>query len=121
MNLYFFLTKPLTFFHVRYCRKSVGALLVFDLTKRETFNQCASWLNLLRDCADPNAAIILVGNKVYKCLDDPKAREVEEDEARQFAEENSLLYFETCGWLFYNVWETFERLIQGFNNIFIAN
>lgn len=42
-------------------RSAVGALLVFDLTDRESFDQLSYWLNCLREHADENLVVALVG------------------------------------------------------------
>ena len=41
----------------------MAAFLVYDITKRATYNNIGSWLKELRDHADPNIVIMLVGNK----------------------------------------------------------
>jgi Ras-related protein Rab-2A len=38
-------------------------LLVFDITRRTTFESATSWLNDLRQIADEDIVVILVGNK----------------------------------------------------------
>ena len=40
-----------------------GALLVYDVTSRETFNSLANWLTDARTLASPAIVILLVGNK----------------------------------------------------------
>lgn len=42
---------------------AAGALLVYDITRRETFNHLASWLEDARQHANPNMTIMLIGNK----------------------------------------------------------
>lgn len=46
-----------------YYRGAVGALLVYDVTKSESFDNVQKWLRELRDHADANIFIMLVGNK----------------------------------------------------------
>ncbi|KAF2755600.1 ras-domain-containing protein [Pseudovirgaria hyperparasitica] len=46
-----------------YFRGASGALLVFDITRRQTFLSATSWLNDLRHIAEEGIIIILVGNK----------------------------------------------------------
>lgn len=50
--------------HYRYYRGAMGALLVYDITKPATFESVERWLSELRDHADPNIVIMLIGNKV---------------------------------------------------------
>jgi hypothetical protein len=45
-------------------RGAVGALLVYDISKRGTFENVERWLKELRDHAEPSIVIMLVGNKV---------------------------------------------------------
>jgi Ras-related protein Rab-11A len=42
----------------------VGALLVFDITDRDSFDQLNYWLNCLREHADENLVIALVGKNL---------------------------------------------------------
>jgi len=46
-----------------YYRGAVGALLVYDVTKKETFADVEKWLTELRDHADSKIVIMLTGNK----------------------------------------------------------
>lgn len=68
----------------RYYRGAVGALLVFDLTKHQTYAVVERWLKELYDHAEATIVVMLVGNK----SDLSQAREVPTDEARMFAGES---------------------------------
>ncbi|KAL6720203.1 hypothetical protein ACLMJK_002124 [Lecanora helva] len=46
-----------------YFRGASGALLVFDITRRDTFEHATSWLHDLRQIAEEGIVVILVGNK----------------------------------------------------------
>lgn len=46
-----------------YYRGAIGALLVYDITKRDSFENCERWLRELRAHADPSIVAMLVGNK----------------------------------------------------------
>jgi hypothetical protein len=61
----------------------VGALLVYDIAKHLTYENVERWLKELRDHADSNIVIMLVGNK----SDLRHLRAVPTDEARAFAGE----------------------------------
>lgn len=67
-----------------YYRDAVGALLVFDITNRNTFNALHNWLEDARSLASPHIVILLVGNK----KDMESERDVTFLEASQFAQEN---------------------------------
>jgi len=47
-----------------YYRGAAGALLVYDVTNRASFEHAEDWLKDVRDHADPNLTCILVANKV---------------------------------------------------------
>ncbi len=64
-----------------YYRGAVGALLVYDITKTESYENLNRWLKELKDHADTNIIIALVGNKV----DLDHMRSVPTDEAKSFA------------------------------------
>ena len=69
----------------RYYRGAVGALLVYDIAKHLTYENVERWLKELRDHADNNIVIMLVGNK----SDLRHLRAVPTDEARAFAGKSS--------------------------------
>ncbi|CAH8666961.1 unnamed protein product [Schistosoma rodhaini] len=86
-----------------YYRGAAGALLVYDVTRRDTFNHLASWLQDARQHASPNMVITLVGNK----CDLDARREVKQEEAEAFARENNLLFVETSAKTGVNVEQAF--------------
>lgn len=46
-----------------YYRNAVGALLIYDITKRSTFENINRWYSELREHADHSIVVLLVGNK----------------------------------------------------------
>lgn len=74
-----------------YYRGAAGALLVYDVTRRQTFAHVATWLADARSNTNPHTVMILVGNKA----DLEESREVTVEEAQRFADENNLLFVET--------------------------
>lgn len=74
-----------------YYRGAVGAMLVYDITKRQTFDHLAKWLEELRGHADKNIVIMLVGNK----SDLGSLRAVPTEDAKEFAERENLFFMET--------------------------
>ncbi|GBF89863.1 hypothetical protein Rsub_02567 [Raphidocelis subcapitata] len=65
-----------------YYRGAVGALLVYDITKSVSFENVERWLKELRDHADANIVIMLVGNK----SDLRHLRSVQTDDAQSYCE-----------------------------------
>eukprot|EP00806_Schmidingerella_arcuata_P006909 Macronucleus_7307.p1 GENE.Macronucleus_7307~~Macronucleus_7307.p1 ORF type:complete len:139 (+),score=7.50 Macronucleus_7307:1-417(+) len=66
-----------------YYRQAIGVLLVYDISRRPTFESIGKWLQEVRDHADEKVAIILVGNK--SDLEDKRA--VSQAEAARFAQQ----------------------------------
>ncbi|XP_074655784.1 ras-related protein Rab-11A-like [Tubulanus polymorphus] len=91
-----------------YYRGAVGAVLVFDITKRATFERVEHWLDELRQFVHNNAVVILVGNK----SDLRHLRTVTSEEASKYAEENGLAFIETSALNSSNVDEAFEILLK---------
>merc|ERR1711976_504564 len=96
-----------------YYRGAVGALLVYDISKQITFENVERWLNELRDHADSNIVIMLVGNK----SDLKHLRAVSTDEAAQFAEKHGLSFIETSALESTNVEEAFQQILTEIYNI----
>ena len=86
-----------------YYRGAAGALLVYDITRRETFNHLASWLEDARQHANPNMTIMLIGNK----SDITHRRAVSKEEGEAFAREHGLVFLETSAKTSDNVEEAF--------------
>jgi len=74
-----------------YYRGAAGTILVYDTTSRDSYNHVNSWLNDAKALANPDIAIVLVGNKI----DLTAEREVSFLEASRFAQENDLMFLET--------------------------
>ena len=74
-----------------YYRGAVGAMLVYDITKRQSFDHVARWLEELRGHADKNIVIMLIGNK----SDLATLRAVPTEDAKEFAEKENLFFMET--------------------------
>ena len=94
-------------------RKAVGALLVYDITKKSSFKSLQKWLIELRQFAEPDCLISLVGNKVDLVQNNPELREVSYEEAKRFADENKLILFETSAMINLQVNEAFDDLVKG--------
>merc|ERR1712072_1125992 len=90
-----------------YYRGAVGALLVYDISKHQTFENVTRWLKELRDHADSNIVIMLVGNK----SDLRHLRAVPTEDAKQFASENNLSFIETSALDASNVELAFQNIL----------
>lgn len=90
-----------------YYRGAIGALLVYDITKRESFENCERWLRELRAHADPSIVAMLVGNK----CDLRHMKQVDVEDAKDFAEDNNLAFIETSALDATNVDLAFETIL----------
>ncbi|KXX81187.1 Ras-related protein RABB1b [Madurella mycetomatis] len=121
-----------------YFRGASGALLVFDLTRKATFQHVTDWLNDLRQIAEPDIVVVLVGNKADLASPDAPGgtddnnnngnaegggggnrREVTRAEAEEWARRNGVLeYVETSAKSGENVEKAFMRVAERiFQNI----
>merc|ERR1712063_217449 len=96
-----------------YYRGAVGALLVYDISKQITFENVERWLNELRDHADSNIVIMLVGNK----SDLKHLRAVSTEEGAQFSEKHGLSFIETSALESTNVEESFQQILKEIHGI----
>ncbi|XP_025807026.1 ras-related protein RABA2a-like isoform X2 [Panicum hallii] len=90
-----------------YYRGALGAVLVYDVSKPTTFENISRWLKELRDHADSNIRIMLVGNKT----DLRHLRAVTTEDAQNFAEAEGLSYIETSALEATNVEEAFQLIL----------
>ena len=90
-----------------YYRGAVGALLVYDITKGVTFENVERWLKELRDHADANIVISLVGNKA----DLRHLRAVQSEDAAAFCEREGLSFIETSALEATNVEAAFQKIL----------
>jgi len=75
----------------QYYRGANGVIIVFDLTKRSTFESVEKWVSDVAAVNDTNMQLLLIGNK----KDLQKNRMVKRDEAIQFAKKYGMNYIET--------------------------
>ena len=94
-----------------YYRKAFGILLLFDVTKKSSFNACKNYLEEVRNNSDKKCVIYLVGNKI----DLENERQISKEEAENFAKNENIKYIETSAVKNMKVTEVFTSLL---NNIY---
>ena len=94
-----------------YYRKAFGILLLFDVTKKSSFNACKNYLEEVRNNSDKKCVIYLVGNKI----DLENERKISKEEAENFAKNENIKYIETSAVKNMKVTEVFTSLL---NNIY---
>ena len=101
--------KSITFHHYK---KSVGGLIVYDITKRSSYDNVKNWYNDLTTLGEKGCIIALVGNKLDLIERNERKREVSKSEAQAYADENHMLFFETSAYNGNNINDIFEELLQ---------
>lgn len=74
-----------------YYKGVAAAIIVYDVTQRQTFREVESWV---QDCllqCEPNTTLLLLGNK----CDIAEKRQVPTEEGREFAKKHKMIFFET--------------------------
>ena len=91
-----------------YYKGSRGAMIVFDITKINSFKNVEKWLAEINQKCEDHIFDLLVGNKTD--LKDMLA--VKKDEACDFAEKNKIGYIETSALEFNNINEAFKMILS---------
>eukprot|EP00928_Gymnodinium_smaydae_P016799 TRINITY_DN16357_c0_g4_i1.p1 TRINITY_DN16357_c0_g4~~TRINITY_DN16357_c0_g4_i1.p1 ORF type:complete len:232 (+),score=42.44 TRINITY_DN16357_c0_g4_i1:158-853(+) len=92
-------------------RRAAGAVLVYDVTRHDTFRNCEKWVEEVREGASTNVVMMLVGNKIDLVARDPSSRQVYKDNAGEFARKHGLLFSEASAVTAENVQNLFEALL----------
>ena len=91
---------------IKALKSAQGVIIVYDVTKKETFDHVNNWLETIKEeMPEPN--LILFGNKI-----DLENREVSFEDAEKYANKNNLKYFETSAKLNKGINEGFEYIIN---------
>ena len=88
-----------------YYKNSACALIVYDITNRASFESLADWIEDCKNSSPKTVFMVLIGNK----CDLEQNREINEEEGREFAEKNGMLFFETSAKTGQNVEEVFKQ------------
>ncbi|KAJ1632927.1 ras-related protein rab-5C [Pavlovales sp. CCMP2436] len=89
-----------------YYRGAQAAIIVYDMTSKESFLGAQEWLSELRNQGMPNCVIALAANKA----DLDEKREVTTQEGQMYARDNEMAYFETSAKSTQNVLRVFVEL-----------
>ena len=95
-----------------YYKGAIGALLVYDISRHETFEHITKWLNEIKANGSKDICCILIGNK----KDLEEQRQVKYEEGKEFTDKNNLLFLETSAKTAENVQECFiisaEKILE---------
>jgi small GTP-binding protein len=81
-----------------YYKSSQGLLLMYDITKRETFSNVENWIENVNDSLgnDNDYLIVLMGNKLDLVNSNPEVRDVTEEEAQKLCKEKNIYWGGEC-------------------------
>ena len=96
----------------QYYRGADAAIVIFDLTEQNTFNDLKKWLKDIKNCGDKNIQILIVGNK----LDLVGKRKVTQSQAMNFCKDNGYKYIEASAKDGTNVLRIFEEVTSDLAN-----
>lgn len=91
-----------------YYRGAVGALIVYDISRKQTFENVGRWLEELRMHSDTSVVVMLVGNK----CDLKNIREVSEEDGTALAESENMFFIETSALDSTNVTTAFQTVVK---------
>ena len=101
--------KSITSHHYK---KAIGGLIVYDITRRTTYDHVYQWLCDLKENADKGVISTLIGNKKDLLERNNRKREVTYNEASDLAKKYNMLFYETSAYGGENVIDAFEDLLQ---------
>jgi Rab family protein len=90
---------------------------VYDITNENSFHSVTKWMHELKENAEPNVVIMLVGNKLDICEKNASARKVSREQAIELAKQEGLMFMETSAAADVNVRDSFELLVQEIYNV----
>jgi Ras-related protein Rab-2A len=91
-----------------YYRDSACAIIVYDITDRNSFEKIDDWIRDVRNLAPPDCLLVLFGNK----LDLDKQRAIATSQGQDLADRHGLLFFETSASTGENVATAFGECVQ---------
>ena len=91
-----------------YYKGSKGALIVYDITKKQTFENVDRWIDELKEKGSDNILIMLIGNK--SDLEDK--REVQTDEVAKKTRQYKIAFCETSALNGNNIEHAFDSLVE---------
>lgn len=98
------------FIRSTFYKGAAGALLVFDLTREQTYTETRKWLTEIRQFAGENIPFVLIGNKVD--LIEDVGMVIDRKEAQAFAKKEGSIYIETSAKTGIHVDEAFSELTR---------
>lgn len=96
------------FLPLSFMRQAHGIILMYDITKKNTFDTISKWWKKILDCRDKDFPAILIGNK----CDLENQREVQKEEGEKIAKELGVKFIEASNKKGINIKESVKELIK---------
>ena len=87
---------------------SNGGFIVYDVSKKASFDNVDKWVKLFREISGENAPLILLGNK----SDLIEEREIQTEEGEEKAKKLNIPFYETCAFVGENISSPFKELLN---------
>ena len=91
-----------------YYKGSKGALVIYDITQKETFANIEKWVNDLKCKGDPKITIIIIGNK----SDLEEKRQISKEQGEEKAKSFGCAFLETSAFSGDNIEKAFEMMVK---------
>ena len=90
-----------------YYRSAEIIILVYDVTRKDSFRTLEYWLKEIREKAKPNSIIAVVGNKI-----DKEERQVTQECAQEYCQQQRVPYYECSAFSGEGINKIFEECIK---------
>jgi Ras-related protein Rab-6A len=94
-----------------YIRESHIVLFVYDITRKESFENIPKWFSDVLDIKSNETVFVLVGNKI----DLESERQISYEEGEDFAQKNNMYFFETSAKTGKNIENLFLKSVKTIN------
>ena len=91
-----------------YYKGSKGAFVVYDITRKETFDSVDKWISDLKQSGDKKITILLIGNK----NDLDNQRQISKEQGEEKAKSFGVAFLETSAFNGYNLDKAFDLMIK---------
>ena len=91
-----------------YYKGSKGALVIYDITQKETFANIEKWVNDLKCKGDPKITVIIIGNK----NDLEEKRQISKEQGEEKAKSFGCAFLETSAFSGDNIEKAFEMMVK---------
>ena len=91
-----------------YYKASAVAMVVYDITKEESFEHIQSWIKDCKELAPRTVLLVLIGNKTD--LEDQ--RQITKERGEKLAKENNMIFLETSALNGNGIKEAFQKSIE---------